>query len=25
VMQVEDSFTGRFLHHVLPEPAVVAA
>jgi excinuclease ABC subunit A len=25
VMQVEDSFTGRFLRHVLPEPAVVAA
>jgi excinuclease ABC subunit A len=25
VMQVEDSFTGHFLRHVLPEPAVVAA
>ncbi len=25
VMRVEDSFTGRFLRHVLPEPAVAAA
>src|SRR5579862_6177850 len=25
VMRVEDSFTGRFLRHVLPEPAIVAA
>jgi excinuclease ABC subunit A len=25
VMRVEDSFTGRFLRHVLPEPAIAAA
>jgi excinuclease ABC subunit A len=25
VMRVDDSFTGRFLRHVLPEPAIAAA
>jgi excinuclease ABC subunit A len=25
VARVEESFTGRFLRHVLPEPAVAAA